>query len=87
MRREHGHKSEILLVLRKEGEVEMTREERAKLRSVLLYVADCMLAVDEMQSQHNCNDCGLKRECAYVPKLGQPVRWNCPLWQKRGGKE
>lgn len=30
----------------------------------------------------NCNDCGLNGLCAYAPKLGDTVRFNCPLWQR-----
>ena len=63
----------------------MTKDERRKLREMLLYLADCMVAVDDMQSQHNCNDCGIKNKCAYTPKLGTPVRWNCVLWEPKEG--
>lgn len=59
----------------------MTKDERLKLRQTLLYLADCMVAVDSMTEMHNCNDCGAVRRCAYVPEPGQPVRWNCPLWE------
>lgn len=59
----------------------MTREDRLRLREVLLYLADCLVAVNDMQEMHNCNDCAISRKCAYVPMPGQRVRWNCPLWQ------
>lgn len=62
----------------------MTKDERLKLRQTLLYLADAMVAVDTMKEMHNCNDCGNVRQCSYVPEPGQPVRWNCPLWE---GKE
>ena len=65
----------------------MTREDRMRLREFLLYLADCMLAVNDMQEMHNCNDCAIKRKCGYVPTLGQRVRWNCPLWQGDKQKE
>ena len=61
----------------------MTREDRIKLRSMLLYIADCMVLVNDVEQMHNCNDCGIKRQCAYVPEIGMPVRWNCPLWQDK----
>lgn len=63
----------------------MTKEERIRLRKALLYIADCLAAVNDMQEMHNCNDCGIKNKCEYVPEPGQKVRWNCPLW--RGRKE
>ena len=59
----------------------MTREDRLRLREVLLYLADCLVAVNDMQEMHNCNDCAISRKCAYVPMPGQCARWNCPLWQ------
>ena len=35
-------------------------------------------------AQNDCNDCGARRTCQYVPKIGGIVRINCPLW--RAGK-
>ena len=32
-------------------------------------------------AQHDCNDCGSRRTCQYVPRLGDTVRINCPLWR------
>ena len=28
----------------------------------------------------NCNDCGHRGDCGHVPKTGEMVRINCPLW-------
>lgn len=61
----------------------MTKEERIRVRNALLYIADCMAAVNDMQETHNCNDCGIEKRCSYAPAPGQRVRWNCPLWQER----
>ena len=61
----------------------MNKQELAGIRKVLLYVADCLAFVSEMGEMHNCNDCGIKNQCEYVPKPGQKVRWNCPLWNER----
>lgn len=61
----------------------MTKEERLKLRQTLLYLADVMVAVDDMREMHDCNDCGIVRKCAYAPKPGQVVRSNCPLWEEK----
>ena len=65
----------------------MTKEERIILRKALLYIADCMVAVNDMQEMHNCNDCGIRKRCEYLPDVGTPVRWNCPLWQEHKPKE
>jgi hypothetical protein len=64
----------------------MTKDERIKLRTALLYIADCMVAVNDMQEMNNCNNCGIKNRCAYAPEVGTPVRWNCPLWQGKQEK-
>ena len=61
----------------------MTKDERMRLRQTLLYLADCLAAVNDMTEMHNCNDCGKKLDCPYVPIPGTPVRWNCPLWEER----
>jgi len=61
----------------------LTREDRVKLRNMLLYIADCMVAVNDMEQMHNCNDCRIKNRCAYAPEVGTPVRWNCPLWEEK----
>ena len=37
------------------------------------------------KTYQHCNDCGIKNKCEYVPKPGQKVRWNCPLWKERKG--
>lgn len=69
----------------------MTREEREELRKNLLYLADCMILINDIEKMPSCNDCGIKFRCAYCPNVGQPVRYNCPLWvsdvPKGGSKE
>ncbi len=61
----------------------MTRDERIKLRSYLLYIADCLLLMNDMEKMHNCNDCGIKGLCGETPRCGEPVRWNCPHWVEK----
>lgn len=60
----------------------MTKDELMKLRSMLLYLADCLVAINDMWGSNNCNNCGIKNRCTYAPEVGTPVRWNCPLWQE-----
>lgn len=57
----------------------MTKEERTKLRTALLCIADCMEMANELQEMNNCNNCGARKYCQYAPELGKPVRWNCPF--------
>lgn len=53
-----------------------------KLADTLQFVSDCIRHSLMMASQNSCNDCG-KVNCEYAPKIGQPVRINCPLWEDR----
>ena len=39
---------------------------------------------DDVSKKPNCNDCA-NIECQYRPRIGETVRFNCPLW--RGKKE
>lgn len=32
---------------------------------------------------HDCDDCGIREQCKFLPKPGQMVRINCPLWVER----
>lgn len=36
---------------------------------------------DRITSLHDCNDCGSKANCKYLPKWGDATRINCPLWK------
>ena len=33
-----------------------------------------------ISTQNSCNDCK-RGDCKYKPDWGDPVRWNCPLWE------
>lgn len=37
---------------------------------------------DRITALHDCNDCGAKRTCRYVPRIGEATRINCPLWEE-----
>ena len=69
----------------------MTKEEREELRKNLLYLADCMILINDIENMQSCNDCGIKFRCAYCPRVGQSVRYTCPLFvsdePKGGSKE
>ena len=30
----------------------------------------------------DCNNCGRKKDCLFLPGWGQNTRINCPLWEK-----
>ncbi len=46
------------------------------------YLYDCLRALRNIWELNDCNKCGKKRECEYVPKPGQIVRYNCPLFEE-----
>lgn len=59
----------------------MTDYEISKL---LHHMADALQPADMVSKQNNCNDCGKKGTCEHMPKWGEPVRINCPLWEGKG---
>ena len=52
-----------------------------QLAKTLSYIADCVQYAESMRAQPNCNSCGRER-CEYGPRLGRPIRINCPLWEE-----
>lgn len=34
-------------------------------------------------AQNDCNDCGKRKVCKFVPRPGGVVRINCPLWRAK----
>ena len=61
--------------------MQIREEDRTKIRDALLYLADSMILLNDISKMSTCNDCGIKKKCAYCPRVGAPVRYNCPLWQ------
>ena len=41
---------------------------------------------EKLMALPNCNDCRKKARngCGYVPRVGERVRINCPLWEPEG---
>ena len=63
--------------------MQIREEDRAKIRETLLYIADSMILLNDIAKMNTCNDCGISRKCAYCPRPGESVRYNCPLWQPK----
>lgn len=40
---------------------------------------------DHIMALPNCNGCRKQKECEHVPKWGERVRINCPLWEGKEG--
>lgn len=57
-----------------------------KLIDDLLYLAEVLSSYKEIVELGSCNDCAIKKYCQVAPKWGQPVRYNCPLYQKEEEK-
>ncbi len=43
-------------------------------------IRELMRFVDQIGKLPTCNDCASRKDCAYAPKWGQSVRYNCPHW-------
>ena len=50
--------------------------------SDVAYILDCLQALRNITETGNCNECGKKWECEYVPRPGQQVRYNCPHFER-----
>lgn len=51
-----------------------------KAISDVKYILDSLIALRQIQQTGNCNDCK-NRDCGYMPKIGQIVRYNCPFYK------
>lgn len=47
------------------------------------YILDCLMALRNrnIYETGDCNICASKKDCEYVPKPGQMVRYNCPFYK------
>jgi len=45
------------------------------------YILDCLRALRSIYETGDCNICASKKDCEYVPKPGQMVRYNCPFYK------
>lgn len=50
-------------------------------------VLDYVPAYRRIAQMPNCNDCeiacGIAKTCKVKPELGEPLRFNCPLWKEQ----
>ena len=65
-------------------------DQSREFAKMLRYAADSIDLYDYFQrvvSCHECNTCGGSVEpyCPYLPKAGELVRINCPLWYEKKG--
>jgi len=45
------------------------------------YVLDCLRSLKTIWESGDCNNCGIKNKCEYVPYPGEQVRYNCPFYE------
>ena len=46
-------------------------------------VQSCVVVTERVKSCKDCNSCGKRYDCEYVPRLGETTRINCPLWDQK----
>ena len=50
--------------------------------SDVAYILDTLMAYRDVVDSGDCNRCGKKETCKYIPKAGQLVRYNCPFYKQ-----
>lgn len=50
------------------------------LRRIGSEIGEILRFVDQIGKLPTCNSCAGYKDCAYAPKWGQSVRYNCPHW-------
>ena len=51
-----------------------------KTISDVAFILDNLILLRQIQSKGDCNICKNK-DCGYMPKAGQMVRYNCPFYK------
>lgn len=51
-------------------------------RKEALWLVDCLLFASEVAEMNDCNTCADEMKCPYCPRVGENVRFNCPLWKE-----
>lgn len=52
--------------------------------STVAYILDTLIAYRNITALGNCNNCAKRRQCQYIPELGEQVRYNCPFYNGKG---
>lgn len=50
--------------------------------SDVAYILDSLIAYRNIVQTGNCNDCDKRKDCEYLPKVGEQVRINCPFYKR-----
>lgn len=56
--------------------------------SDVAYILDALIAYKNIVQSGCCNDCRIAKpySCEYLPKPGEPVRYNCPFYERSDTK-
>ena len=57
-------------------------KDRTFVRSILYGLIDMIDYYNRITRLPDCNDCGKRSVCKYIPEPGEHVRINCPLWSE-----
>ena len=60
----------------------MTEDKLDKTISDVSYILDCLMLLRQIHQTGDCNVCK-NRNCGYMPKPGQMVRYNCPFYKTK----
>ena len=55
-------------------------QDREELIRLIISICDYARIGYDISTRDNCNNCKAS-DCRCKPKLGEAVRWNCPLWK------
>lgn len=55
-----------------------------ELKNVVAGILGVMDYAERVAALPDCNTCGKVKACEYLPKPGESVRINCPLWEQPG---
>lgn len=55
-------------------------DEQRKCSEEHRQLAEWLRLLKRILDSGDCNECGIQRMCRVVPKPGQQVRYNCPLF-------
>ena len=56
-------------------------QDREDLIRLIMSICDYARLGYGVSTYNSCNNCGIRRDCEYIPQPGCSVRWNCPLWK------
>ena len=59
----------------------MEEDKLDKTISDVAYILDNLMLLRQIQQTGNCNNCKNKN-CGYMPRAGQMVRYNCPFYKR-----